>query len=118
MDVKIDRHRFEELAAQHRHELTVHCYHLLGSLQEAEDLVQETMLRAWRHLHTFRGQGSFKAWMYKIATNACLDALKKRKDREPPTVPLPDAGPLRSEPSLALERVWLEPIQAPGLTRR
>ncbi len=117
MDFKIDQHRFEELTAQHRYELTVHCYHMLGSLQESEDLVQETMLRAWRHLHTYREQGSFKAWMYRIATNVCLDALKKRKEREPPTVPLPDAGPLQSEPPLALEKVWLEPMPSTWLDK-
>jgi RNA polymerase sigma-70 factor (ECF subfamily) len=70
-----------EFAAQverHRHELRVHCYRLLGSFDEAEDLVQETLLKAWRRRETYAGRASFRAWLYRIATNACLDALDKR----------------------------------------
>jgi len=110
MDTQIDQHRFEELTTMYRHELRVHCYRMLGSLQESEDLIQETMLRAWRHLHTYRGPGTFKGWLYKIATNACLDALKKRKKRELVTIPIPDGSPLHSEPFLPRERILVEPI--------
>ncbi|MEV7802275.1 RNA polymerase subunit sigma-70 [Microbispora sp. NPDC088329] len=66
---------FGELAARHRHELRVHCYRMLGSFTDAEDLVQETLLRAWRARESFEGRSTFRAWLYRIATNACLDAL-------------------------------------------
>jgi RNA polymerase sigma factor (sigma-70 family) len=96
--------RLEEAATQYRYELQVHCYRMLGSLHEAEDSVQETLLRAWKYQHTYRGQGSLKAWLYRIATNVCMDALNKRTHREPSVVPLPDAGDLESEPPLALTK--------------
>jgi RNA polymerase sigma-70 factor (ECF subfamily) len=66
---------------RHRRELQVHCYRMLGSLQDAEDLVQETFLRAWRNRESFEGRSSFRTWLYRIATNACLDALKRRRSR-------------------------------------
>lgn len=76
-----DKGQFAELTEPHRRELQIHCYRILGSLQEAEDLVQETFLRAWRRLDTYQGRASFRAWLYKIATNACLDALDQRHSR-------------------------------------
>jgi RNA polymerase sigma-70 factor (TIGR02960 family) len=77
-----DEAAFAELATRHRRELHVHCYRMLGSFEEAEDLVQETFLRAWRRRERFQG-GGFRAWLYKIATNACLDALRSRRRRVP-----------------------------------
>src|SRR5256885_8093394 len=74
----LDRASFEATVERHRRELHVHCYRMLGSFEEFEDLVQETFLRAWRGRGTFAGRASLRAWLYKIATNACLDALDKR----------------------------------------
>jgi RNA polymerase sigma-70 factor, ECF subfamily len=73
---------FSALVEPHRRELRVHCYRMLGSFDEAEDLVQETLLRAWRARESFRGRSTFRAWMYRIATNACLDALGRRPAAE------------------------------------
>jgi RNA polymerase sigma-70 factor (ECF subfamily) len=77
-DTPLDRAGFSERLERHRRELHVHCYRMLGSFEDSEDLVQETFLRAWRGRGTFEGRSSLRAWLYKIATNACLDALDKR----------------------------------------
>src|SRR5258708_35502293 len=92
---------FGRLAEPFRRELQVHCYRMLGSVHEAEDVVQETYLRAWRGFNSFDGRGSFRAWLYRIATNACLDALSSRKNlqrflpdqRAPATTQMPNAMP-------------------------
>ena len=77
-NASLDRASFTANVQQYRRELHVHCYRMLGSFEESEDLVQETFLRAWRRRETFEGRSSLRAWLYKIATNACLDALDKR----------------------------------------
>jgi RNA polymerase sigma-70 factor (TIGR02960 family) len=74
----LDRASFTASVQRYRRELHVHCYRMLGSFEESEDLVQETFLRAWRRRQTFEGRSSLRAWLYRIATNACLDALDKR----------------------------------------
>jgi RNA polymerase sigma factor (sigma-70 family) len=73
-----DASAFAALVARHRRELRVHRYRMLGSFDESEDLVQETFLRAWRHLAGFEGRSTFRAWLYRIATNACLDGRARR----------------------------------------
>ena len=98
--------RFE----RHRRELQVHCYRMLGSLEDSEDLVQETFLRAWRKRASFddRGPSSLRAWLYRIATNACLDALRSRPRRVlPPQVAA--AGDPAAPPTPPAELPWLEP---------
>src|SRR5262245_61053210 len=87
-----DADAFRQLIETHSRELRVHCYRMLGSLQDAEDTVQETFARAWRRRDTFEGRSSVRAWLFKIATNACLDALARRPRRL-----LPDTyGPPRT----------------------
>lgn len=74
----LDRNAFDRLATAYRRELKVHCYRMMGTLHEADDLVQETFLNAWRARADFSGQGSLRGWLYAIATNSCLNALKAR----------------------------------------
>jgi RNA polymerase sigma-70 factor, ECF subfamily len=76
-----DQARFGLLVAPHVRELHVHCYRMLGSFHDAEDATQETLLRAWRHLHTFQGRGPLRAWLYRIATTTCLKQLESRRRR-------------------------------------
>jgi RNA polymerase sigma-70 factor (ECF subfamily) len=100
---------FQELVERHRRELRVHCYRMLGSFDEAEDLVQETFLRAWRGRADFTGRASLRTWLYRIATNACLDVLERRPRRVLPY----DLGP-GSDPDVYLEPrtdiPWLQPF--------
>lgn len=105
-----DRGHFSQLTEPYRPELQVHCYRMLGSLEDAEDLVQETLLRAWRSLDTYAGRASLRAWLYKIATNACLDVLDKRSRRVLPTFTQAPANP-RQPHIPSLDGVfWLEPF--------
>ena len=111
-----EAHRvFERLAGPFRRELEVHCYRMMGSLHEAEDLVQESYLRAWRSFDGFSG-GSFRAWLYRIATNACLDALEGRQ-RAPRLLPdqLGPAGAAMPPGVPATDVAWLEPYPDSGL---
>jgi RNA polymerase sigma-70 factor, ECF subfamily len=103
---------FSGLIEPYRRELQVHCYRILGSLHDAEDLVQETMLRAWRRLDTYEGRASFRAWLYKIATNACLDVLasRKRARRVLPPATHPTADPRAAVLPPLMEPMWLEPF--------
>ena len=105
-----ERDRFRSRTEPYRRELQLHCYRMLGSLHDAEDLVQETFLRAWRGLDRFEGRASLRIWLYRIATNACLNALASRKKARrvlpetygPPSNKMPEGEP-------ATEIAWLEP---------
>ena len=94
---------FTELAERHRRELHVHCYRMLGNFDEAEDLVQETLLRAWRGRAGLEHEQWFRAWAYKIATNACLDAIKRSGRRVPPAGSPKDIPWLQPYPDRLLE---------------
>ena len=73
----LDESAFDSRVEPHRRELHVHCYRLLGSFEEAEDLVQEAFLRAWRRRETYEGRSSVRAWLYRISTNACLESARQ-----------------------------------------
>lgn len=115
-----DRDAFAALVEPHRGELHVHCYRMLGSLQDADDALQETLLAAWLGLDGFAGRASLRTWLYRIATNRCLNLLRSSRRRPP----APDAPPALPEPNSRGEVPWLQPYpdallaeppdQAPG----
>ena len=101
-----DEPAFKELTDLFRRELQLHCYRILGSLQDAEDVLQETLLAAWRGLDEFQGRASLRTWLYRIATNRCLNLLRsnaRRPAQEVPPMPEPPPPTRRSEP------LWLQP---------
>jgi RNA polymerase sigma-70 factor (ECF subfamily) len=116
-----DRDAFTALVEPHRGELQVHCYRMLGSLQDAEDALQETLLAAWLGLEGFEGRSSVRTWLYRIATNRCLNQLRSSGRRPVAAAPLPVPAP---EPTRLGEVLWLQPYpdvmleglpdQAPG----
>ncbi|MFC5728112.1 MULTISPECIES: sigma-70 family RNA polymerase sigma factor [Nocardioides] len=101
-----DRDAFAELVDPYRREIQAHCYRMLGSLQDAEDLLQETLLAAWLGLEGFEGRASLRTWLYRIATNRCLNHLKATKRRPVPAAPLPITPP---EPTRRGDVLWLQP---------
>jgi RNA polymerase sigma-70 factor, ECF subfamily len=107
----VDAERFEAATAGYRRELLAHCYRMTGSVQEAEDIVQDTYVRAWQAFGRFEGRSSVRTWLYRIATNACLTALQRRSRRPLPSgLGPPSADPLapaRPEPPGVR---WLEPV--------
>jgi RNA polymerase sigma-70 factor (TIGR02960 family) len=118
MEVTEER-AYAEQVEQYRRELLVHCYRMLGSIQDAEDVLQETMLAAWRGLSGFENRSSLRTWLYRIATNRCLNFLRDAARR-----PLPEHDIAFPEPTRVGEPLWLEPYpdvlldgvpdQAPG----
>nr|WP_225958200.1 sigma-70 family RNA polymerase sigma factor [Amycolatopsis lexingtonensis] len=110
-----DERAFGRLLERHRHELRVHCHRLLGSYDEAEDMVQETFLRAWHKRDQYAGRSTFRAWLYRIATNCCLDHLARQPeageleaDGSEPSTPGADAAVLARE---VLEQAFLTALQ-------
>jgi RNA polymerase sigma-70 factor, ECF subfamily len=109
-----DEAAFGQLVGPYRSELSAHCYRMLGSIHDAEDALQDALLRAWRGLARFQGRSSLRSWLYTIATNACLRAIERRPKRVLPI----DYGPAASDPHGPLagplvESVWIDPYPSP-----
>jgi RNA polymerase sigma-70 factor (ECF subfamily) len=104
-----DENAFAGLVEAYRGELHAHCYRMLGSLHDAEDALQEALLRAWRGLSSFEGRSSLRAWLYRIATNTCLDAIGKRPKRVLPIDYGPSVDPHATPGEPLVESVWIEP---------
>ena len=103
-----DGEAFRELTEPHRRELQVHCYRMLGSLQDAEDALQDTLLAAWQGFGAFEGRASLRTWLYRIATNRCLNARRSASRRPPKEWDVPNVE--QPEPTRLGEVVWLEPF--------
>jgi RNA polymerase sigma-70 factor (TIGR02960 family) len=103
-----DGEAFRELTDPYRGELQLHCYRILGSVQDAEDMLQETLLAAWRGLDRFEERASMRAWLYKIATNRCLNALRDT-GRRPEGAGLPRPALAAPAPTRRAEPLWLQP---------
>jgi RNA polymerase sigma-70 factor, ECF subfamily len=104
-----DPREVERELEQHRQELTAYCYRMLGSAFEAEDAVQETLIRAWRGFDRFEGRAAVRSWLYRIATNVCLDHVARRAPRVLPVDVTPAADPDSDVPPISAEVRWLEP---------
>ena len=104
-----DEDAFGRLVEPHRGELHAHCYRMLGSVHDAEDALQEALLRAWRGLPRFEGRSSLRSWLYRIATNTCLDAIAKRPKRVLPVDYGPPTDPHDGPGEPLVESVWVEP---------
>jgi RNA polymerase sigma-70 factor (ECF subfamily) len=104
-----DEAAFARLVAPFQRELKAHCYRMSGSIHDAEDLLQEGLVRAWRGLPTFEGRSTLRTWLYKVTTSACLDALESKGRRILPMDLGPANGDASAEPARAFEPTWLEP---------
>jgi RNA polymerase sigma-70 factor, ECF subfamily len=111
-----DQMAFATLVEPYRRELLIHCYRMLGSLSDAEDLVQEVLLRAWEKRATLTSPGSYRAWLYRIATNLCLNMLSRAPRRSLPPETHPKSNPGSPLPEPAREPIWLEPFPDDLLT--
>ncbi|RPJ20913.1 MAG: sigma-70 family RNA polymerase sigma factor [Chloroflexi bacterium] len=105
-----DQEAFALLIDPYRKQLLVHCYRILGSFDDAEDMLQETLVRVWKRLDSFEGRSSLRAWLYKIATNASLDALDSRRVRGLPKELYARGDPSRQLPPPSQEVNWVEPL--------
>src|SRR6476469_8847560 len=104
-----DEDAFRRLVEPYRGELHAHCYRMLGSVHDAEDALQDALLRAWRGLARLEGRSSPRSWLYRIATNACLRAIDRRPQRVLPVDYGPTADPHDELGAPLIESVWLEP---------
>ena len=104
-----DRDAFAELCERYRRQLHVHCYRMLGSVDDADDLVQDTFLKAWQARRSFEGRSLFRTWLYRIATNACLDVLARRPKRVMPYDVRPPEAVLSTDLPPPIELPWLQP---------
>jgi RNA polymerase sigma-70 factor (ECF subfamily) len=104
-----DEDAFARICEPLRSELRLHCYRIVGSVQDAEDLVQETLLAAWRGLDAFEGRADVRTWLYRIATNRCLNALRDRGRRPREVPPPPEPGGAPPDPTRLGEPLWLQP---------
>jgi RNA polymerase sigma-70 factor (TIGR02960 family) len=104
-----DEEAFRSLCEPYRSELRAHCYRIVGSVEDAEDLVQETLLAAWRGLGSFEGRATTRSWLYRIATNRALNALRDRGRRPREPAPSPEEGPEPPLPTRHVEPIWLQP---------
>jgi len=104
-----DQEAFAQLVDPYRKQLLVHCYRILGSFEDAEDMLQETLVRVWKRLDSFEGRSSLRAWLYKIATNASLDALDSRRVRGLPRELYPRGDPTQPLPA-PVQANWVEPL--------
>jgi RNA polymerase sigma-70 factor (ECF subfamily) len=105
-----DQEAFAQLIEPYRKQILVHCYRILGSFEDAEDILQETLLRVWKRLDSFEGRSSLRAWLYKISTNAALDALDSRRVRGLPRELYARGDPARPLPPPSQEINWVEPL--------
>ncbi len=105
----LDQQQFGILIEVYRRELQAHCYRMMGGVQDAEDMVQETFLRAWRGRSTFEGRATLRAWLYQIATHIYLDTLKKRPRRVVPVTRQAVSQAAEPIPAAVMEPIWLEP---------
>jgi RNA polymerase sigma-70 factor (ECF subfamily) len=110
LSANLETTRPDELLEQYRRELTAYCYRMLGSPFEAEDAVQETFIKAWRGLDRFEGRSALRSWLYRIATNTCLDMLASRERRARPMDLGPSQEPVESNLNTLPEVTWVEPM--------
>ncbi|MGH2957747.1 MAG: RNA polymerase subunit sigma-70, partial [Solirubrobacterales bacterium] len=104
-----DEDAFRRLVEAHRGELHAHCYRMTGSVHDAEDALQDAMLRAWRAIGNFEGRSSLRSWLYTIATNTCLDLIGRRPKRVLPVDYGPEADPHEPPGKPLVESAWVEP---------